>query len=167
MKKLIEGNDDMPRKNEDRKVRELDKDFSLTSTEGKIRENLAAIILMKKGYGVSIPIVDTRYDIIAEMYPKFMRIQVKNLKLEYMKVPEQPQSIDQFVIRAFSSQKGERNTYNKEEIDFVMGVNIDSGDFAIIPVEKIPSSGIIKISTLSDRRDYFNSFKAIDEFEQI
>lgn len=85
----------MARKNIDRKVRELDKDFSLTSIEGKIRENLAIVMLLKEGYRVSLPVVDVRYDLIVERYPKFMRIQVKNLKLEYMAVPEQPLSINQ------------------------------------------------------------------------
>jgi hypothetical protein len=155
----------MTRKNTDRKVRELDKDFSLTSTEGKIRENLAIVKLLKAGYGVSLPVVDVRYDIIAEQYPKFMRIQVKNLKLEYMKVAEQPLSIDQYVIRAFSSPRGEKTTYSKDDTDFVMGINIDTEDFAIIPVENIPSSGIIKISEQCDRRDYFNTFKALEELE--
>ncbi|MGF7060782.1 group I intron-associated PD-(D/E)XK endonuclease [Brassicibacter mesophilus] len=155
----------MARKNIDRKVRELNKDFSMTSTEGKIRENLAIVKLLKEGYGVLLPVVDVRYDIIAERYPKFMRIQVKNLKLEYKKVPEQPLSIDQFVIRAFSSPRGEKTTYSKDDTDFVMGINIDTEDFAIIPVENIPSSGVIKISEKCDRKDYFNSFKALVEFE--
>lgn len=157
----------MVRKNPDRKVREIDKDFSLTSTEGKIRENLAIIKLLKKGYNVSIPAVDVRYDIIAEQYPKFMRIQVKNLKLEYKKVPEQPLSIDQYEIRAFSNPRGIKTTYSKDDTDFVMGINIDTEDFAIIPVEDIPSSGNIKISEQCDRKDYFNSFKALEEFEII
>lgn len=155
----------MARKNIDRKVRELDKDFSLTSIEGKIRENLAIVMLLKEGYRVSLPVVDVRYDLIVERYPKFMRIQVKNLKLEYMAVPEQPLSIDQYVIRAYSSPRGERATYSKDDTDFVMGINIDTEDFAIIPVEKIPSSGIIKVSEQCDRKEYFNSFKALEEFE--
>lgn len=157
----------MVRKNPDRKVREIDKDFSLTSTEGKIRENLAIVKLLKEGYDVSIPVVDVRYDIITEQYPKFMRIQVKNLKLEYKKVPEQPLSIDQYEIRAFSSPRGIKTTYSKDDTDFVMGINIDTEDFAIIPVEDIPSSGNIKISEQCDRKDYFNSFKALEEFEII
>lgn len=154
----------MARKNPERKVRELEKDFSLTSTEGKIRESLAIAKLLKAGYGISIPVVDTRYDIIAEKYPKFMRIQVKNLKLEFMKTSEQPLSIDQYVIRAFSSPRKEKTTYSKDDTDFVMGINSDTGDYAIIPVEIIPKSGVIKISEQCGRKAYFNTFKALEEF---
>lgn len=154
----------MAPKNSDRKVREMDKDFSLTSTEGKIRENIAIVKLLKAGYGVSIPIVDTRYDLIAEKYPKFMRIQVKNLKLQYAKDSQQPLSIDQYVIRAFSSPGREKTTYSKNDTDFIMGINIDTEEFAIVPVELVPSSGIIRMSEQCDRREYFNSLKALEEF---
>ena len=155
----------MASKNSERKIRELDKDFSLTSTEGKIRESLATALLLKAGYSVSLPIVDNRYDIIAEKYPKFMRIQVKNLKLQYAKDPKQPLSIDQYVIRAFSSPRKEKTTYSKADTDFILGINIESNEFAIIPVEEVPSSGILRISEQCNRSCYFNSFKALQEFE--
>ncbi|WP_206811194.1 PDDEXK-like family protein [Paradesulfitobacterium ferrireducens] len=61
----------MTRKNLDRKVRELDKEFSQTSTEGKIRESLAIAKLLKAGYGVALLVVDCRYDVIAEKHPKY------------------------------------------------------------------------------------------------
>lgn len=154
----------MARKNPDRKVRELDKDFSLTATEGKIRESLAITLLLKNGYEVALPIVDNRYDIIVEKYSKFMRIQVKNLKLEFSEDKNNPLSNDQYVIRAFSSPGKSKKTYSKEDTDFIMGFNIETENFALIPIDKIPSSGIVKISVKCDRKQYFNSFKALEEF---
>lgn len=59
----------MVRKNINRKRRETEKDFSQTPTEGAIRELLVAIKLMEQGYVVSTPIVQNRYDLIAEKYP--------------------------------------------------------------------------------------------------
>jgi hypothetical protein len=85
----------MARKNSDRKVREHEKDFTQTDKEGTIREMLASIKLMKEGYKVSQPILENRYDLIAERYPKYIRIQVKNLKKDYQKDPKQPTSVNQ------------------------------------------------------------------------
>jgi len=93
-----------------------------------------------------------------------MRIQIKNLKLNYAKDTKQSLSIDQYVIRAFSSPRHKKMTYSRTDIDFIMGINIESDEFAIIPVEKVPSSGIVKISNQCDRRQYFNSFKALEDF---
>lgn len=154
----------MARKNPERKVREHNKDFSRTSTEGKIRESLATARLLNAGYDVAQPVVDQRYDLIAIKYPKFMRIQVKNLKLDHIKDPGQPLSIDQYVIRAFSSPRHEKTTYSIEDTDFIMGMNIETGEFAIIPIDEVPSSGIIKISIQCDRKQFFNTFQALEDF---
>ena len=153
----------MVRKNINRKMRETEKDFSQTPTEGAIRELLVAIKLMEQGYVVSTPIVQNRYDLIAEKYPNFFRIQVKNLKLDYEKDENHPLSLDQWVIRAFSSPRKQKEIYGKEDIDVVFAINLDSHDYAIIPIEKIPLSGIVKISVKSDRKNYLNSFIALEE----
>lgn len=157
----------MARKNDDRKVRELDKDFSKTNVEGCIRETLAVAKLLKDGYSVAKPFVTGRYDLIAEKNRNFMRIQVKNLKLEYRKDSGQPLSIDQYVVRAFTSPKGEKSTYSKDDIDFVFAINIEDENYAVIPIEIIPLSGIIKISEQCDRKQYYNSLKAIEDFVSI
>lgn len=155
----------MTRKNLDRKAREHVKDHTQTSTEGAIREMLAAIKLMERGYRVSKPIVNYRYDLIAENCPKYIRIQVKNLILNSPKDPERPSSIDRWEIRAFSNPRGEKVVYNEKDIDVIFAINEEKKDFAIVPVKKIPSSGIVKISEKSDRKDFLNSFKALDEFK--
>lgn len=64
-----------------------------------------------------------------------------------------------------SSPRGEKTTYSKADTDFIMGINFESGDFAIIPIEEITASGIVKISEQCRRRDYFNSFMALVDKE--
>lgn len=155
----------MARKNSDRKVREHEKDFTQTNTEGAIREMLAAIKLMDEGYRVSKPIVNYRYDLLAEKCPKYIRIQVKNLKLNYQKDPEQPSSVDQWEIRAFSNPQGEKVVYDKKDADVIFAIDKKTKNFAIVPIDKIPSSGFVKISQKSDRRDFLNSFKALNDFK--
>ncbi|VVB96581.1 Uncharacterised protein [uncultured archaeon] len=155
----------MARKNYDRKVREHKKDFSQTNKEGAIREMLATIKLMKEGYRVSLPIVDSRYDLIAEKYPNYIRIQVKNLKKDVQKDFKQPSSIDKWEIRAFSNPGRKKNLYDKKDADVIFAINKETEDFAIVPIEKIPSSGIVKISEKSDRKDFLNTFKALEEFK--
>ena len=155
----------MKRKNLDRKVREYGKDYAQTNTEGAIREMLAAIKLIDEGYRVSKPIVDYRYDLIAEKCPKYIRIQVKNLKLDSKKDPEQLSSINHWEIRAFSNPRGEKVVYDNKDVDVIFAINKETRDFAIVPIEKIPSSGIVKISEKSDRKDFLKSFKALDDFK--
>lgn len=154
----------MPKKNLDRKVI-TEVDFSQTNKEGCIREMLAAIKLMKEGYNVSKTMFDNRYDLIAEKYPKYIRIQVKNLKLTYKSDPTQPLSINKWEIHAYTNIKGNKKIYTKDEIDVVFAIDIETENFAIIPVEKIPKTGVVRISEQSDRKEYFNSFKALDDLK--
>lgn len=155
-------------KNVERKVREYDKDFSKTALEGTIRETLATAIFLKNGYSVSKPVVTSRYDLIVEKNMKFARIQVKNLKLDYIKNPDNKLSVDQFVIRAFTNSitnsKKSRNMYSIEDIDFVFATNIETGDFALVPVETIPKTGIVRMSERCSRKECFNSFNVLDSF---
>ncbi len=155
----------MARKNSARKVREKDTDFTKTSADGSIREMLVTIKLIEKGYKVSRPVVNTRYDLIAEKDSKFIRIQVKNLKHDIRKNPERLDSIDIWKIRAYSSPRKVKTTYNKSDADVIFAINKEKNDFAIIPIEIIPSSGIVKISQESERKTFLNSFKALDEFQ--
>ncbi len=80
---------------------------------------LVTIKLIEEGYKVSKPIVNTRYDLIAEKDSKFIRIQVKNLKCDYRKDSDKPNSIDSWVIRAYSSPRRIKTTYNKSDVDVI------------------------------------------------
>lgn len=119
--------------------------------------------LIEKGDQVSRPIGTTyRYDLIAEKHPKYYRIQVKNLRLAYSRDPEEPLSIDQWEIRAYTIANGKKKTYSIEDTDLIFAINIETHDFAIIPVDCIPASGIVKISQKTKRGCYLNSFLALD-----
>jgi hypothetical protein len=49
---------------------------------GTLRELKAVQMFMERGFIVSTPNMNVRYDFIAEKYPKYIRIQVKKLILK-------------------------------------------------------------------------------------
>lgn len=133
-----------------------------SNREGAIRELIAAKILMEHGYAVSFPCSNVRYDIIAEKHPFIARVQIKPLKSVL------DGKIKKWEVRAFSSPNKIRAPYTKNDCDFVMAVTNDAQNYAVIPVEQIPGSGIVCVSTYSTnkRKEYLNSFIAFEECRQ-
>lgn len=153
----------LTRKNKERRIIQPKKIYGKIEKEGTIRELTAVIKLLKEGYRVSMPIGSQRYDLIAERYPKYIRIQVKNLKLEYRSDPNKPSSIDQWVINAYTTPKGVKKTYSKEDTDVIFAIDLENDAFAIVSMKSVPKSGVVKISERSDRKQYLNSFDALKE----
>lgn len=153
----------MTRKNKERRIIQPKKTHRKIEEEGAIRELTAAMRLLKEGYRVSMPIGSQRYDLIAERDPKYIRIQVKSLKLEYRSDPNKPSSIDQWVIRAYTTPKGIKKTYSKQDTDVIFAIDLENDAFAIVPIESVPKCGVAKISEKSGRKKYLNSFEALKE----
>lgn len=151
------------RKSKERRVTQTKKTYGKIEEEGARRELTAAMKLLKEGYRVSMPIGSQRYDLIAERHPKYIRVQVKNLKLEYRSDPSLPLSIDQWVIYAYTTPKGVKKIYSEEDIDVIFAIDLENDAFAIVPMNSVPKSGVVKISEKSDRKRYLNSFEALKE----
>ncbi len=151
----------MPKKNPARRIYRGNKDSRTTMLEGAGRELLASQILLKNGFMVSVPVADDRYDLIAEKHPYYFRIQVKPLNQKYRKDPNYSTSLNAWEINAFTNPNGVKKTYTEEEVDFVMGVELETSYYAIVPVCKIPNSGNIRLSEKTDKWCYFNSLIAL------
>jgi hypothetical protein len=146
----------MSKKNPVRKVKAIKKNALENILDGGIRELKAATILMREGLNVSFPTIDNRYDLIAEKYPKFYRVQVKSLNLQYSKNIKYTTSVDQYVIHAYSTPQRHKKIYTKQDCDYIMGICMDKDIFAFIPIEKVPTSGIIRVSEKTNVSKYIN-----------
>lgn len=122
---------------------------------GDIRELAVAEILMGKGYRISIPFGNHRYDLIAEKYPKYFRIQVKPLNKVNNTV-----KVEKWKINTQSN----KTSYSKNDTDIIFAIDLGTKNFAIIPVE-CAKGRVTNISTSkrSTRKKYLNSYMALDE----
>jgi hypothetical protein len=122
---------------------------------GSIRELMAARIFIEKGYNVALPIVKARYDMIVEKDGLYKKIQVKPLKITDQ---------SKLKVNAFSTQNKITKIYSKDEIDYVLGIHIDTGKYILIPIEKITSNtGVVLFTEDGNPKskyiDYLNWFK--------
>ena len=132
---------------------------------GTLRVLSVVKMFIERGFIVSIPSMTTRYDFIAEMYPALIRVQVKNLSLKKDET-ENESSHKLWCIRSYSSPRGEKRTYSIEDCDMIVGICLDSGTFAIVPISEIGGKTEFRLSTHKDSkgREYLNSCKALDDF---
>lgn len=66
--------------------------------------------------------------------------------------------------KCISALNREKLTYNKNDVDFIFWISIETENFAIIPIEEVPSSGIIEMSEQYGRKKYFNTSTALEEY---
>ena len=103
---------------------------------GALRELIAAKLFIKQGYTVSVPSMSARYDFIAEKFPVIIRVQIK--PLVSIKQKNSAKSTDgEWCIRPWSFAKGKRKPYSIEDCNVIMGVDIETGDYAIIPIDEV------------------------------
>lgn len=153
----------MTRKSKERKIVQPKKNHQKIEEESSRRELFAAMKLFEEGYRVSVPIGSPRYDLIAEKHPIYIRIQVKNLKLQFKGISDNTNTNDQWIIEAYTAPKGVRKTYSEKDIDVIFAVNLETQDFAIIPIKDIPKSGRVRISERAKRGCFLNSFVALED----
>lgn len=143
------------------KITEYQKSMKL----GTLRELEAIKLFMKQDFTVSVPNINARYDFIAESYPKILRVQVKNLKLKKDST-DNPQSYKTWCIRPWTVAYGKKRPYTKDDCDMIVGINLDTGDYAVVPVHEV--SGNAAEYRLSKHEDsngkkYLNSWTAVEE----
>jgi len=130
---------------------------------GALRELEAAKIFIQRGYTVSVPTMSARYDFIAEKYPVILRVQVKNLKLKKPR-SENKLSHDIWQINAYSTVYGEKRPYTIKDCNVIVGICLETGAFAIVPIDKISGKISCKLSEHEKNkvRNYLNSYVALD-----
>jgi hypothetical protein len=109
----------------------------ITSAKGQIAETLVLHELTKRGFNVSIPFGDYRYDLIAEKNGKFNRIQVK-----YVGNLTKRSTIP--VVLHSISRKG-RIQYKEDEIDFIAVYCKPLENFYIIPFKDVAGKTAVNL----------------------
>ena len=108
-----------------------------TNTLGKYAESLALHELTKRGFNVSIPFGEYRYDLIAEKNGFFKRIQIK-----YVGSLTKRSTIS--VILHSISRRG-RLKYNADEIDYVAVYCKPTENFYIIPYSDVSGKTAVSL----------------------
>jgi hypothetical protein len=134
---------------------------------GVLREMRAMKLFIERDYIVSVPNINARYDFVAEKDSKFIRVQVKNLVSKKTANPEDETTQTVWAIRAWTIKNGEKRPYSVDCCDLVVGISLDTDDFAIVPVEKELEDRTTeyRLSEHSDSmgREYLNSYAAIEK----
>lgn len=84
-----------------------------TQLKGKVTEMQVAVAFLKKGYIVSQPLIDTRYDFIVEYKNSLLKIQVKTSH-----ITGDNEAIEFYVSNTHINTKGTENRNYKGEIDY-------------------------------------------------
>lgn len=112
-----------------------------TSAKGNIAETLVLHELTKRGFNVSIPFGDYRYDLIAEKNGRFSRIQVK-----YVGKLTKRSTIP--VVLHSIARKG-RIQYKENEIDFIAVYCQPLENFYIIPFNEVNGKTAVNLRVIS------------------
>ena len=74
-------------------------------------------------------------------------------------------SINTWYIHTFSFVNGKRRTYTEGDCELIVGVCLDSGNFAIVPICEVIGKTVFNLSEheQSKGREYLNSYKAIEK----
>lgn len=98
-----------------------------TQFKGKITELQVALALIQRGYMISQPLIDARYDFVLEKNGKFYRLQVKTCHLV-----EDKSGVIFSTSNSHTNTTGTSNRNYKGEADYF--ATIYNGDCYLIPV---------------------------------
>ena len=102
--------------------------------KGDISKAFVIAKLLKEGYRVLEPLSEnSRYDLVVELNGKFIRIQVKTI---YYK-----NDFQVYEMVCYSTTRRNKvhikNKYTSEEIDFIVGYNLDKDEIYTFPIRDI------------------------------
>ena len=126
-----------------------------TIEKGCMGQLIVELAFLEHGYNLYTPVLENgKVDLIVEKDGKYKRIQIKTIQEDKGKkiIP----------VRKISHNMGEYKIkrYTKEDIDYFIGVNIDTKDLYILPVEfssKYSTSISIKVC-----QKYKNNFEQLE-----
>ena len=123
-----------------------------TITKGRLGYNLLEKELLKRNYEIYVPLLEnTKIDCIACKNGQLIKIQIKTIQMDrgYKKLP----------VRKISHNQGEYKIFNytSDEIDYFVGVDIDTEDLYIVPIDIIEKyKSAISVSTLEYYKNNFD-----------
>ena len=123
-----------------------------TITKGRLGYNLLEKELLKRNYEIYVPLLEnTKIDCIACKNGQLIKIQIKTIQMDrgYKKLP----------VRKISHNQGEYKIFNytSDEIDYFVGVDIDTEDLYIVPIDIVEKyKSAISVSTLEYYKNNFD-----------
>lgn len=123
-----------------------------TITKGRLGYNLLEKELLKRDYEIYVPLLEnTKIDCIACKNGQLIKIQIKTIQMDrgYKKLP----------VRKISHNQGEYKIFNytSDEIDYFVGVDIDTEDLYIVPIDIVEKyKSAISVSTLEYYKNNFD-----------
>lgn len=126
-----------------------------TIEKGYIGQLLVELAFLKNGFNLFKPILENgKVDLIVEKDGIYKKIQIKTV---------QEQNSNKFIpVRKLSHNMGEYKIkrYTKEDIDYFVGVDIDTEDLYILPVEF--SSKYATSVSINSCQKYKNNFEQLE-----
>ena len=123
-----------------------------TITKGRLGYNLLEKELLKRDYEIYIPLLEnTKIDCIACKNGQLIKMQIKTIQIDrgYKKLP----------VRKISHNQGQYKIFNytSDEIDYFIGVDIDTEDLYIVPIDIVEKyKSAISVSTLEYYKNNFD-----------
>ena len=123
-----------------------------TITKGRLGYNLLEKELLKRNYKIYVPLLEnTKIDCIACKNGQLIKIQIKTIQMDrgYKKLP----------VRKINHNQGEYKIFNytSDEIDYFVGVDIDTEDLYIVPIDIVEKyKSAISVSTLEYYKNNFD-----------
>lgn len=126
-----------------------------TIEKGYIGQLLVELAFLKNGFNLFKPMLENgKVDLIVEKDGVYKKIQIKTV---------QEQNSSKFIpVRKLSHNMGEYKIkrYTKEDIDYFVGVDIDTEDLYILPVEF--SSKYATSVSINSCQKYKNNFEQLE-----
>lgn len=138
-----------------------------TKDTGTLAELLVTTSLLKRGYGVSVPVGDNaRYDLIVDLNNKLIRVQVKAVTPRKGKL-----EIPLFTM-TYDPTKGKNNrassrNYTADEIDMVIGVDLNSDKMYYIPMSDFDGASIVTLRLEATKNNQSKGVRMASDFEKF
>lgn len=103
-----------------------------TISKGRLGYNLLEKELLKRGWEIYIPVLEnTKIDCIIIKNSQLIKIQIKTIQTD--------KNRKVLPVRKISHNQGQYkiHLYDKTEVDYFIGVDIDTEDLYIVPIETI------------------------------
>lgn len=126
-----------------------------TIEKGYLGQSLVERELVKRGWNLFKPLLENgKVDLIIEKFNKYLKIQIKTVQWSqtYKAIP----------MRKISHNMGEYKvkTYSSDDIDYFIGVDLDTDDLYILPVSF--SSQYASSVSIAKCTEYKNNFEQME-----
>ena len=128
-----------------------------TITKGRLGYNILEKELLKRDYEIYLPLLEnTKTDCIIIKNGSIIKLQIKTIQIDNGRKV--------LPVRKISHNQGEYKVhrYSKDEVDYFIGVDLETEDLYIIPIEFIEKyKSSVGINTLQPYKNNFSLMEPI------